>query len=72
MVYLRRFAQVEEAYGICQRSSQALLQAAEASACNCGGVEGHPCCQVKQLHCEGVQMGNRQRSLPSQVGKVLH
>ena len=65
-------AAARRAHRVGQGSSQVLLQAAQPSARHCGCVEGHLCDQVQELGSQGIQVGNGQRRLPSQLCKVLH
>ena len=60
------------AHRVGQGSGQPLLQAAQSSARYCGRIEGHLCGQVQELSSQGIQVGNGQRCLPSQLCKVLH
>ena len=65
-------AAARSAHRVGQGGVKALLQAAKASARYGGCVEGHLCGQVQELSSQGIQVGNGQRRLPSQLRKVLH
>ena len=62
----------KKAHRVGQGSGQALLQAAESGSSYCGRIEGHLCGQIQELGSQGIQVGNGQRRLPSQLRKVLH